>query len=70
MRLYFFLDIVRQRTKSVELKKYAVSLMEKFGSFAHTLKTLEELDKKTREECEKLGGNPYITMLLDELRKV
>jgi len=44
--------------------------MEKFGSFEHTLKTLEELDAKTRAECEKLGGNPYLTALLDELRKV
>ena len=44
--------------------------MEKFGSFEHTLKTLEELDSKTRDECEKLGGNPYLIALLNELRKM
>jgi geranylgeranyl diphosphate synthase type 3 len=51
----------------VELKKYCVTLLEKFGSFSYTRHTLEELDAKIRAEMAKLGGNPLLEALLDEL---
>lgn len=41
--------------------------MEKFGSFAYTRKVLSELDQEAREEVEKLGGNPHLIAILDEL---
>ncbi|XP_043273504.1 geranylgeranyl pyrophosphate synthase [Venturia canescens] len=61
------MNILRQRTTDVNVKKYCITLLEKFGSFAYTRSVLEELDKSAREEIERLGGNPKLTALLDEL---
>lgn len=61
------LDILRQRTRDVEVKKYCVSLLEKLGSFKYTRETLEALDKEARNEVELLGPNPIMNTLLDEL---
>jgi hypothetical protein len=60
-------DILQQRTHDVELKKYCVNLLEKFGSLSYTRQTLEELDKEIRAEVAKLGGNPMLNDLLDKL---
>lgn len=61
------LDILRQRTRDVEVKKYCVSLLEKLGSFKYTRETLESLDKEARNEVELLGPNPIMNTLLNEL---
>ncbi|GFG34577.1 hypothetical protein Cfor_06752 [Coptotermes formosanus] len=61
-------DILRQRTRDVELKKYCVTLLEKFGSLSYTRNTLEELDAEARAEVAKLGGNPLLEKLLDDLQ--
>jgi geranylgeranyl diphosphate synthase type 3 len=42
-------------------------LLEKFGSFSYTRKTLEELDAEVRAEVANLGGNPLLENVLDEL---
>jgi len=60
-------DILRQRTRDVELKKYCVTLLEKFGSLKYTRHTLEKLDAEMRAEIAKLGGNPMLEDILDEL---
>ncbi|XP_013777530.1 geranylgeranyl pyrophosphate synthase-like [Limulus polyphemus] len=62
------INIIRQRTHDVEIKKYSVDLMEKFGSFEYTRKTMEELDQEARAEVEMLGGNPHMIAVLDELK--
>jgi geranylgeranyl diphosphate synthase type 3 len=59
--------ILRQRTGDVELKKYCVNLLDKFGSLKYTRQTLEELDAEVRAEIAKLGGNPMLEDILDEL---
>jgi geranylgeranyl diphosphate synthase type 3 len=51
----------------VELKKYCISLLEKFGSFSYTRHILEELDAEVRAEVAKHGGNPLLEDLLDSL---
>jgi geranylgeranyl diphosphate synthase type 3 len=51
----------------VEVKKYCITLLEKFGSFTHTRHTLEELDAEARAEVARLGGNPLLEAVLDEL---
>ena len=51
----------------MEVKKYCVTMLEKFGSFSHTRHTLEELDAEARTEISKLGGNPLLEDILDEL---
>ncbi|MCL4118426.1 UNVERIFIED_CONTAM: hypothetical protein GTU68_056318 [Idotea baltica] len=62
------INIIRQRPKDLEVKKYCVSLLEKFGSIAYTKAALSDLDRTAREEIEKLGGNPLMISLLDSLR--
>ena len=62
------ISILRRRTKDVEVKRYCVGLLEKYGSFAYTREKLEELDKKAREEIDKLGGNPLLIDLLNSLK--
>ena len=59
--------ILQQRTRDVELKKYCLTLLEKFGSLKYTRHTLEELDAEVRAEVAKLGGNPLLEEFLDEL---
>jgi len=59
--------ILRQRTHNVELKKYCVTLLENFGSLNYTRWTLEELDAEARAEVAKLGGNPLLEDILDEM---
>ena len=62
------MNILRQRTTDIEVKKYCVSLLEKTGSFKYyTLDVLEELDTKVRSKIEKLGGNVHLIALMDEL---
>jgi geranylgeranyl diphosphate synthase type 3 len=51
----------------VELKKYCVTLLEKFGSLSYTRRTLEELDDEARAEVAKHGGNPMLEDVLNEL---
>ena len=62
------MNILRQRTTELEVKKYCVSLLKEFGSFDYTLKTLEDLDQKVREEVRQLGGNVNLIALMDELK--
>lgn len=65
-----FTDILRQRTKEPEVKKYCVSLLEKFGSFAYTKQVLNQLEKDAQEEISKLGGNPFMESFLTSLSKI
>jgi geranylgeranyl diphosphate synthase type 3 len=58
---------MKQRTQDVELKKYCCSLLEKFGSFSYTRRTLEELDAEARDEIAKHGGNPVLEKVLNDL---
>jgi geranylgeranyl diphosphate synthase type 3 len=51
----------------VEVKKYCITLLEKFGFFSHKRHTLEEPDAEARTEVSKLGGSPLLEDVLDEL---
>ena len=62
------MNILRQRTTDLELKKYCVKLLENYGSFEYTRKVLEGLDQKVRQEVEKLGGNVHLVKLMDDLK--
>ena len=50
----------------MELKKYCVTLLEKFGSLSYTRQTLEELDGQARAEVAKHGGNPMLEDILNK----
>jgi geranylgeranyl diphosphate synthase type 3 len=51
----------------LELKKYCVKLLEKFGSLSYTRQTLQKLDGEVRAEVAKLGGNPMLKDILDKM---
>lgn len=61
------IQILRQRTRDIEVKKYCVTLLEKYGSFAYTRDVLHQLDLNARAEVAALGGNPLLESILDEL---
>lgn len=44
-----------------------MSLLKKFGSLEYTKETMEKLEVEAREEIAKLGGNPLLESMLDEL---
>ncbi|GFY63675.1 geranylgeranyl pyrophosphate synthase [Trichonephila inaurata madagascariensis] len=62
------MNIIRQRTTDVEIKRYAVDLMEKMGSFEYSRNVLKELDAQARTEINRLGCNKYLIAVLDELK--
>jgi geranylgeranyl diphosphate synthase type 3 len=51
----------------VELKKYCVTLLEKFGSLSYMRRTLEELHDEARAEVVKHGGNPMLEDILNKM---
>ncbi|XP_052740716.1 terpene synthase [Bicyclus anynana] len=61
------MNILRQRTQDNELKKHCVSLLEKAGSLQYTRDMLQDLDRTLRAEVVRLGGNPAMEAVLDEL---
>eukprot|EP01092_Planopodium_desertum_P009472 TRINITY_DN40581_c0_g2_i1.p1 TRINITY_DN40581_c0_g2~~TRINITY_DN40581_c0_g2_i1.p1 ORF type:complete len:164 (-),score=25.53 TRINITY_DN40581_c0_g2_i1:111-572(-) len=60
-------NILKQRTTDVEIKKHALRLMESTGSLEYTVKKIKELHSKVLAEIEKLGGNDYLTKLMNDL---
>lgn len=62
------MNIIRQRTTDIEIKMYALDIMEKLGSFDYTRKVLNDLDRQAREEIERLGHNAFLISVLDELK--
>jgi len=61
------LNILRQKTEDIELKKYAVELMKNTGSFAYTKTVLLELQRQILEDIERLGGNKYLVEIINYL---
>ncbi|CAH0729178.1 unnamed protein product, partial [Brenthis ino] len=61
------LKILRQRTRDVSLKKYFVSLLNTLGSLQYTRHVMEEMDREARAMVSKLGGNPIMEAVLDDL---
>ncbi|KAI8393500.1 geranylgeranyl pyrophosphate synthase [Radiomyces spectabilis] len=61
------LNILKQRSESVELKQFALQLLEKTNTFAYCRAFLTDMETKAREEIAKLGGNPKLEKILDLL---
>lgn len=62
------LNILRQRTSELELKKYCVALLDSLGSFEYTRSRLATLESEIGNEVERLGGNEILSALLESLR--
>ena len=60
--------ILRQRTQDVDVKKYAIKLLEDAGSFEYTRGQMRSLDEKIRTEIEKLNGNDLLRRVMDDLK--
>ncbi|KYN21739.1 Geranylgeranyl pyrophosphate synthase [Trachymyrmex cornetzi] len=61
-------DILRQRSKNIEVKRYCVKVLESYGSFKYAKEVLDELEKKIRTEIDRLGGNPIFVKLMDDVK--
>ena len=61
------LEILRQRTKDVELKRFAVRLMQDTGSFEYTVRVLNDVEHAIRTEIDKLGGNSLLITFIESL---
>lgn len=61
------MSILRQRTTDLSLKKYCISLLKDAGSLDYTKNALTDLEAQIRKEIGRLGGNPILSSLMDEL---
>ncbi|CEG71184.1 Putative Farnesyltranstransferase [Rhizopus microsporus] len=61
------LNILKQRSNSVELKQFALQLLEKTNTFAYCRRFLSVLEKEARNEIASLGGNKTLERILDAL---
>jgi geranylgeranyl diphosphate synthase type 3 len=62
-------SILKQKTEDANLKQHAVKFMESVESFSYTLKVLEDLLIKIRQQIADFGGNDALSKLLDYLEK-
>lgn len=73
------INILRQKTENEEVKKYAVSYMEKMGSFEHSRKTVgelkekalamvEELEKQARDETGEADSGYGVKVIINNLK--
>lgn len=51
----------------MEVKKYCVALLDKYGSFEYTRKVLKELETEARQEIENLGANQFMEEFINSL---
>ena len=61
------LNILRQKTEDVDVKKHAVQWMERTGSMKYTRDTLKVLHSEVILEIEDLGGHFTLTQLVNRL---
>ncbi|KAI8061274.1 geranylgeranyl pyrophosphate synthase [Thamnidium elegans] len=61
------LNILKQRSNSLELKQFALQLLEKTGTFEYCRQFLQVLEVEARQEIKDLGGNRMLEMIMDAL---
>ncbi|KAL5509033.1 hypothetical protein EMCRGX_G004314 [Ephydatia muelleri] len=64
------LNILRQRTTDLDIKKYFLQCLEETGSFEYTRKVLLDLEQRCLSEIQKLGGNQPLEELILKLSHV
>ncbi len=62
------ISILRQRPTDITTKKYAIDLLEKFGSISYTFETIQKLDQKCRKLLEEFGDNQKMNKILEILK--
>jgi len=63
------LKILKQKTEDVDIKKYALSIMEKTGSFEYTTRIVADYKNKVLQCIQELGGNKYLEGIVEKLSK-
>ncbi|VIO87614.1 geranylgeranyl pyrophosphate synthetase, putative [Brugia malayi] len=63
------INILRQRPKDVEVKKYCIRIIEERGAFGYTLKRLQELHDLLISHIDMLGGNKELKILIETLHE-
>uniref|UniRef100_F1L5V7 Geranylgeranyl pyrophosphate synthase n=1 Tax=Ascaris suum TaxID=6253 RepID=F1L5V7_ASCSU len=61
------LNILRQKTKDNEVKKYCIRLLHERGAISHTLNRLKQLHDAILSEVKNLGGNELLENLVETL---
>ncbi|KAI7907252.1 geranylgeranyl pyrophosphate synthase [Cokeromyces recurvatus] len=64
------LSIIAQKPTSIEVKKYALEVIKKSGSFEYTQNFLYEKEIEALNEIKRLGGNPLLEKYIDTIRIV
>ncbi|ORX58711.1 geranylgeranyl pyrophosphate synthase [Hesseltinella vesiculosa] len=62
------MNIIAQKPTGVEIKKYALEIIERTGSFAYVREFMKQKDQEAQEEIARLGGNPVLEKFLKALR--
>ncbi|ORY98923.1 geranylgeranyl pyrophosphate synthase [Syncephalastrum racemosum] len=62
------LNIVSQKTTAVEVKKYALDIISRTGTFEYVRQFLRRKEEEARKEIESLGGNPLLEKVIDSLQ--
>jgi len=61
-------DVLQKRPTTPTLKNHTINYLRNHTkSFAYTLSVLENLEKQTRREIARLGGNKGLEALMDVL---
>jgi hypothetical protein len=60
--------ILKKQTKDIEMKHYYIETLEKYGSLKYMKCLLDELDAAARVEIKRLGDNPLLIKILNELK--
>jgi geranylgeranyl diphosphate synthase type 3 len=62
------LNILQKRPSTPTLKDHAISILERStGSFDYTLAVLDQLERQTKDELARLGGNMLLEAIVDAL---
>jgi geranylgeranyl diphosphate synthase type 3 len=60
-------SILHQKTQDIGLKKYAISLMGRTGSFQYTLSRMRTYETQLRDCITAFGGNEILLKVVDYL---
>lgn len=61
------INILKQRTNSLDLKMFAMKIIDETGSFAYTRRYLTKTEQTARDEIKKLNGNPNLEKIIEML---
>ncbi|KAI8141596.1 geranylgeranyl pyrophosphate synthase [Fennellomyces sp. T-0311] len=61
------LNILKKRSNSLELKQYALQLLQRTNTFEYCRQFLHNIEQEARHEIKELGGNPKLEKIMDSL---